>query len=118
MMGTQRGKDGTRATLQRVQTATASLGRFDEKVSGEPGKKKQRVKKGLNRAVGGEGELAILRQVLRGEKASKTREKKRRGNKEEMNEYEGLVPSRRDGGFKGKKGRGSKNTRKGGKRKR
>jgi regulator of ribosome biosynthesis len=97
MMGQQRGKQGTREALHRVQFATASLGKFDEELRGEPKKKKQRVKKVGGRE--GSSDLEVLQRVLRGE-ASRESGRAKGG----VEQYDGLIPDGIDRG-KRKKGR-------------
>lgn len=110
----KRGKNSTQLALKATQTSTASLGRFDKMLEGEPERKKQLVKKrkvegeGTNsRFIASEAEKsnAILSRVMNGSKEKERDVKRGRYAKgETAYDYEfndGLGA----GSFKKKKGR-------------
>jgi len=101
----KRGKEGVRRTLQLAQHSTASMGRFDESLPGEPVKKLKGKKQSFRSNVSSNSsDLAIMKANLRivHDKA----DKKARGVTNSLAAYEGILPDAPDHSFKQKKGKG------------
>jgi len=110
----QRGKSSTQLALKATQTSTASLGKFDKMLEGEPERKKLLVKK---RKVDGEGtnsrfisseaekSNAILSRVMNGSKEKERDVKRGRYAKGETGYDYDFNDGLGAGSFKKKKGR-------------
>jgi regulator of ribosome biosynthesis len=105
----KRGKEGVRRALQLAQYSTASMGRFDESLPGEPTKKLKGKKQSFRSNVSNNSsELAIMKANIRivHDKA----DKKARGVTNSLAAYEGILPDAPDNSFKQKKGKGKGKT--------
>lgn len=99
----KRGKEKTMDTLRSVQFSTASLGRFDKGVEGEPDRKKKGVRRQFRSVVGAmSDEQAAAHKALKS--IAINREKKEKKVTNSLAQYEGILP---DAGpqFKAKKAR-------------
>ena len=91
-----------------AQYSTASMGRFDESLPGEPTKKLKGKKQSFRSNVSNNSELAIMKANIRivHDKA----DKKARGVTNSLAAYEGILPDAPDNSFKQKKGKGKGKT--------
>lgn len=97
----KRGKEKTVETLRAVQFSTASLGRFDKAVEGEPERKKKGVRRAFRPVVGAlADEQDAARKTLRSIAVNQDKKAKKVTNS--LDQYEGILP---DAGpqFKAKK---------------
>ena len=101
----KRGKDGVRKALQLAQHSTASMGRYDEKRSGEPEMKIVGKKRSFrDNFVSHESEKAAMKSQIRFITDKKV--KKEKGVTNSLAAYEGILPDAPANGFKKAKGRG------------
>eukprot|EP01034_Spumella_vulgaris_P033995 gene33995-41928_t len=102
----QRGKAGIKRALQLAQHSTASMGRFDERLAGEPLLKMQGKKRSFRDNIGstGEGDKKAMKDQLRF--VHDKVDKKKRGVTNSLAAYEGILPDAPSDQFRQTKGKG------------
>jgi hypothetical protein len=101
----KRGKEGVRRALQLVQHSTASMGRYDEMLPGEPARKikgkKRSYRDNISEATKDKGFMKEQLRIV----ADKI-DKKKRGVTNSLAAYEGIIPDAPTDSFRQRKGKG------------
>ncbi|CAM9265522.1 unnamed protein product [Chrysoparadoxa australica] len=105
----KRGRDGTKAALTMVQQSTASMGKFDSKRDGEPGKRSKKARQSFKPVVQDaaseqQASMKILNAVMINK--NKTKGEARASSKASLAAYD-AVEGDPDKGAKKKKGKGA-----------
>lgn len=100
----QRGKEGLKNALQLAQYSTQSLGRFDDMRVGEPTRKLAGKKRSFRDSMtSASGENSIMKSQLK--IVNDKIQKKEKGVKNSVAQYEGILPDAPANSFKQKKGK-------------